>query len=68
MIMFKDKLNYKLINLLTLLIIFYIAISTTSWWGSVISKLISIIFPFLIAFSIAYAFYPLVRKLQKNRL
>lgn len=64
--MFKDKLNYKLINLLTLLVIFYIAISTIDWWGSVISKLISITLPFLIAFSIAYAFYPLVKKLQEK--
>ena len=60
----KDKLNFKLINILSLLIIFYIAISTIDWWGGVISKLISILFPFIISFAIAYAFYPLVRKLE----
>lgn len=62
--MFKDKLNFKLLNLLILLVICYIAISTINWWGGIILKLISIIFPFGVSFAIAYAFYPLVRKLQ----
>lgn len=62
--MFKDKLNYKLVNLLLVLVISYIAIATIDWWGGIISNLLSILFPFLISFSIAYALYPLVRKLQ----
>lgn len=62
--MLRDKLNFKLLNLLILLVIFYIAISTIDWWGGIISKLISILFPFMISFAIAYALYPLVRKLQ----
>lgn len=64
--MFKDRLNFKLLNLLILLVICYIAISTIGWWGGLIGKLISILFPFAIAFAIAYAFYPLVRKLQNK--
>jgi len=62
--MFKDKLNYKLVNLLLLLVIFYIAITTIGWWGGIILKVLSILCPFLIAFSIAYALYPITRKLQ----
>ncbi len=64
--MFKDKLNFKLLNLLILLVIFYIVISTVNLWGEVISKLISIISPFAISFAIAYSMYPLVRKLQEK--
>ena len=62
--MFKDKLNFKLLNLLILLVICYIVVSTINWWGGIISKLFSILLTFIISFAIAYAFYPLVRKLQ----
>lgn len=64
--MFKDKLNFKLVNLLILLVIFYIVINTTNWWSGIISKIMSILFPFIISFAIAYAFYPLVRKLEEK--
>ena len=64
--MFRDKLNFKLLNLLILLVIIYIIVSTSNWWGSIIGKVISIIFPFVVSFAIAYAFYPLVKKLQNK--
>lgn len=64
--MFKDKLNFKLLNFLILLVIVYIAINTNSWWGSIFGKIITIILPFAISFAIAYALYPLVRKLQNK--
>lgn len=62
--MFKDRLNYKLLNTLILLVIVYICLITMGYWAGFIGKLISIILPFLIAFAIAYSFYPLVRKLE----
>ncbi len=64
--MFRDKLNFKLINLLVLIVIIYIIINTSNWWGSIINKLLSILFPFVVSFAIAYAFYPLVKKLQSK--
>lgn len=64
--MFKDKLNYKLVNFLLLLIICYIGISTIDWWSGIINKFISILFPFVVAFSIAYALYPLVKKIENK--
>lgn len=64
--MFKDKLNYKLVNILLLLIICYIGISTIDWWSGIINKFISILFPFIVAFAIAYALHPLVRKLESK--
>jgi len=61
-----DKLNYKLLNLLLLLIIVYIISSTIGWWGSLILKVSKVLTPFLIAFAIAYSFYPVVRKLERK--
>ncbi len=66
--MFKDKLNYKLLNILVFALIIYLGILTFNVWGSIISKIIAIIIPFIIAFAIAYAFYPIVRKLRKKGL
>ena len=64
--MSNDKLNFKLLNLLILLVICYLVISTFNWWSGVIERFISIIFPFIVAFAIAYALYPIVRKLVKK--
>lgn len=66
--MFKDKLNYKLLNVLILGLIIYLALITMGYWGGLISTLISIIMPFLVAFGIAYSFYPIVKKLRKKGL
>lgn len=61
-----DKLNFKLLNLLIILVICYVVISTFNWWGGVIERFISIIFPFIIAFAVAYALYPVVKKLTEK--
>ena len=66
--MFKDKMNYKLLNILIFALIIYLGILTYGVWGSIISKLISIIMPFIVAFAIAFSFYPLVRKLREKGL
>lgn len=62
--MFKNKLNYKLLNILMVVTIIYLAINTFNWWGTIIKEIFSIILPFLIAFILAYSLYPCVRKLQ----
>ncbi len=64
--MFKDKINFKLLNVLILGAIIYLCILTSGVWGGIISKIIAILIPFVIAFSIAYAFYPLVKRLKKK--
>lgn len=66
--MFKDKMNFKLLNVLMFAILVYLCILTYGVWGSIIGKLMSIIMPFIIAFGIAFAFYPIVRKLRKKGL
>ena len=64
--MFKDKLNYKLLNILIFSAIMYLIISTFDWWGGIVSRIFSILLPFIVAFAIAYALYPCVRKLQQK--
>ena len=66
--MFKDKLNYKLLNILILAVLVYLGLLTSNYWLGFISKVISIILPFVISFGIAYSLYPLVRKLRKKGL
>ena len=66
--MFRDRINYKLLNILILATIILIGINTFDVWGSIIGKIIAIIVPFITAFAIAYAFYPIVRKLKKKGL
>ena len=66
--MFKDRLNYMLLNILILVVIIYFGFITFNYWGWIITKTIAIIIPFLIAFGIAYSFYPIVRKLKKKGL
>jgi len=61
-----NKLNFKLLNLLIILISGYIIISTSNWWLKIIERVLSIILPFIIAFAISYAVYPLVKKLTNK--
>lgn len=64
----KNKLNFKLLNLLILVVIIYILVSTYNVWGGFVSKLFSILLPFLIAFVLAYALYPFVKSLMKKNV
>ena len=58
--MFKDKMNFKMLNVLVFALIVYLCILTYGVWGSIIGKLMSIVMPFIIAFGIAFAFYPII--------
>lgn len=64
--MFKNKLNYKLINILLLMAIILILYMTADKWGIFLSKIISVIFPFLIAFGFAYVLHPFVKWLESK--
>ncbi len=66
--MFKDKMNFKLLNILMFVIIIYFGLITFDYWGWIITKSFAIILPFIIAFGIAYSLYPIVRKLKKKGL
>ncbi len=66
--MFKDKINFKLVNILILVLIIYIGLNTAWFWKGLISKILEVSMPFILAFAIAYALYPLVRMLKKKKV
>lgn len=64
--MFKNKINYKLINTLLIMAIIYLLYLTSNKWGVFLGKFISVCIPFLGAFVFAYVLYPFVKKLEEK--
>lgn len=60
----KDSLNYKILNLLMIVTIICLLYWISGLWLGIFNKLVEVIFPFLLAFAIAYALYPFVEKLR----
>lgn len=60
----KDRINYKILNLLMIVAIICLLYLINGLWVGIFKKVIAVIFPFLLAFAIAYAIYPLVKKLM----
>lgn len=67
-LLFSNKLNYKIINITFLLGLLYIAVTNIGVWWGVLTKIISVMAPFIIAFVFAYAVTPLVRLLENKGL
>ena len=63
-----NKINYKLVNLAIFMFIIFLIYQTSGLWSIVLLNLFKIFFPFLIAFSVAYAFYPYSKKLQDKKI
>lgn len=66
--MIKNNLDYKLINIAILTFIFFILYQTGSLWIGIFKVMWSIIMPFLAAFTIAYALYPLLEFLRSKKI
>lgn len=66
--MFKNKLNYKLLNFLLLTGIVFLMYETGKLWMGVTNKFLSIIGPFLFAFAVSYALYPFLRYLESKKI
>lgn len=64
--MMKNKLNFKLLNLLILMVILYIFIKTSGYWSGILVKVWNISLPFLLAFVFAYILHPFVKKLEEK--
>lgn len=62
--MYKNRINYKLLNFLILMGLLYICVTNIGTWFQIISKIVNICLPFIIAFAIAYALHPLEKKLE----
>lgn len=64
----NNKLNYKLLNFLLGLAVVVLLYLIRDLWIGIVSKIFSILAPFIVAFAIAYAIYPLCKKLQNAGL
>lgn len=66
--MFKDKVNFKLINFCILALTIFIMYKTSGLWITIVKYLGKILLPFLLAFILAYALNPIVRYLKKKKV
>ena len=64
----NKKINYKYLNILLILGIIYLLFLMKSIWLGALYKVLSIIFPFLISFVIAYSLYPAVEFLTNRKI
>ena len=63
--MLKNKLDYKLVNFLLILLIFFIIYETRNIWIIIISTILEIIKPIIISLIISYIFNLYLKKLNK---
>lgn len=66
--MLKNSLNFKLINVALFVLIIFLLYQTSDLWIGLIMILSKIIFPFLIAFTVAYALYPFAKFLENHKI
>ncbi len=62
----KDKIDFKLVNMAIITFIIFLIYQMKGFWGNFLWKISLIIMPFILAFIIAYAFYPLLKFLRKK--
>lgn len=66
--MIKNKIDYKLVNLTLLITSIFLIYQTKNFWTGILNTFWKIFFPFFVAFILAYATYPLVKKLKNKGL
>ncbi len=66
--MIKNKLDFKLVNTAILIFIVYLIYQTKDFWLGILGIVGKIVFPFFIAFVIAYALYPFVKRLTDRKI
>ena len=66
--MIKNKLDYKLVNISLVFLSIYLIYQTKDFWVGILSLFFKITLPFFIAFVLAYAFFPFIRKLMNRRI
>ncbi len=64
--MYKNKINYKLLNFLILMGLLFICVTNIGTWFNIFMRIIEICLPFIISFAIAYALHPLVKKIEEK--
>ena len=66
--MLKNKLDYKLLNTAIIMVIIFLLYQTGNLWMGILGKIGSIIFPFFLAFILAYALYPVLKYLESKKI
>lgn len=66
--MYKNKINYRFVNIIFVLLIIYLLYITFGLWNGIVQTIFKILLPFIIAFTIAYALYPFVLKLMDKKI
>ena len=66
--MLKNKLDYKLVNLALIIFMGYLVYQTKNLWFDIVSLILKISLPFIIAFAIAYALYPLLKYFENKKV
>ncbi len=61
----KGKMNERLVNILLGMLIFYLGITTFKYWGKILTRIVEILLPFILAFAISYVLYPFTKTLEK---
>lgn len=64
----NKKINYKLINITALMLFLYITVSNLGTWYNIIGTIIHVVFPFLIAFTIAYSLTPIIKWAERKKI
>ena len=62
----ENRFNYKLINITALMLLLYITVSNIGTWYNILIRVVQIILPFIIAFTVAYSLTPFIKWLQKK--
>lgn len=66
--MFKNKINFKLVNVALVVLIAFLLYKTGHLWIGLTNKILIIFLPFLFAFAIAYAVYPFLQKMMNKKI
>lgn len=61
----NNKMNFKLVNLLIIVLIIAVLYFISGLWVGIFNKMVAVLFPFLLAFGVAYAMYPFCKKLER---
>jgi len=62
----SNRINYKLVNVVLVLLICFLFYNTIGMWSFLFDKTLSILSPFIISFAVAYALYPFLEKLTSK--
>lgn len=66
--MLKNKLNYRLINIALICVIIYLIYKSRNLWLIIFRTINKIFLPFILAFFVAYLFYPLLNYLKNKKI